>query len=446
MRDIALTLFIFSMLPAIFMRPFYGLVMFTWLAYMRAPDLCWGFAKNIRFSLIVALLMFLGYFLNQRKRFYVRETRNNLLVLLTVLVIISVIINFIFLGKAEGKYDEFTKIILIALFTVTVVDARWKLRVMAWTIALSLGFYGAKCGIFGFLGGEVFQGPGGLLLDNNDFSLAMVMNLPFLFYLSLEEKDPRVKAFLRIVAVLTVATIVATQSRGGFLALVVVYLVITMKSKYKLAGLGAAFFAAVLFIIFIPAEYVERLKTITDLKETSAASRLVAWKTAFLMIKSNPLFGVGLGNFLNQYFVYAPRAEQIQATGALVPHVAHNSYLQIWAECGTLAFAVFLSVIGVTLFKLRKLRKRAVRGMGPGWVVNYCNMFEVSIYGYLVGAVFLNRGQFDMVYQIIGLSAALTFVAAASGEGSGEAAEEKPVLSIQSKDGYIVPNGASGGF
>ena len=79
----------------VFMRPFYGLVMFTWLAYMRAPDLCWGFARDIRFSFIVAIVMFLGFFIHGRKKFYVSELRNHLLLLLTVLVVLSVIVNFI---------------------------------------------------------------------------------------------------------------------------------------------------------------------------------------------------------------------------------------------------------------------------------------------------------------------------------------------------------------
>jgi probable O-glycosylation ligase (exosortase A-associated) len=439
MRDIGLTIFIFSLLPVIFARPFYGLVMFTWLAYMRAPDLCWGFAKNIRFSFIVAVVMFLGFFLNERKRFYRREIRNDLIVLLTGLVILSVIVNYILLGKAEGKYEEFAKIMLIAIFTVAIVDTQWKMRVMIWTIALSLGFYGAKCGIFGFLGGEVFQGPGGLLLDNNDFSLAMVMNLPFLFYLSMEEKDPRVRMFLRIVAVLTVATVVATHSRGGFLALAIVYFAITMKSKHKALGLSAAFVAAILFLLFIPAEYVERLKTITDLKETSAASRLLSWKTALAMIKSNPIFGVGLGNFLSENFRYAPIKEHILLRGFYKPHVAHNSYLQIWAESGTLAFIVFMSLLAVTLYKLRSLMKGSRREGGPSWITNYSTLFEVSIYGYLVGAVFLNRGQFDLVYQIVGLSAALTILSVEQRSRGIVRLDEKPVLTIRSKDEYIVP-------
>ena len=437
MRDILLTLFIAGCLPFLFSRPFYGLVMFTWLAYMRAPDLCWGFAKTTRFSLYVALLMFIGFFLTQRKKFYIPELRNNLLFLLTILVLLSVLINYFMTDLALGKYDEFVKIILIAIFTVTIVDEQWKLRVMIWTVALSLGFYGVKCGIFGVLGGEVLQGPGGLLLDNNDFSLAMVMNVPFLFYLSVEEKDKRVRQFLRFVLLLTVVTVVATRSRGGFLALTTVYFVITLKSNHKMMGFSLAIVAALLFVIFIPAEYVDRLKTITDVKEQSAANRLVAWETALNMIKDRPVFGVGLGNFVANYYYYCPIKEP-GPDGVFRAHVAHNSYLQIWAECGTIAFMVFMALIAVTLVKLRALRKRNLTRGGPTWITNYTNIFEVSIYGYLVGATFLNRAMFDLVYQIVGLTAAMTFIAVTA--RSSETAEEGPPrLRIRSRDGYLLP-------
>jgi len=272
MRDIVLTLLIAGVLPLIFMRPFYGLVVFSWLAYMRAPDLCWGFAKTFRFSMIVAIVMFIGFFANEKKKFYIADIRNNLLALFTGFILLSVIVNAIMTGMHFGKYGEFSKIILIAIFTVTLVDSHWKLRVMIWTIALSLGFYGFKCGIFGFLGGEVFQGPGGLLADNNDFSLAMVMNIPFLYYLAMEEKGKFAKNFLRLLVFLTIITVVATRSRGGFLALGVVYMIITMKSQHKMLGITLALIAGIIFLMFIPAEYIERLKTITDVKEQSAAA------------------------------------------------------------------------------------------------------------------------------------------------------------------------------
>ena len=93
---------------------------------------------------------------------------------------------------------------------------------------------------------------------------------------------------------------------------------------------------------------LERLATITDTEESSANSRLTAWATALEMIKSNPFWGVGLRNFL-------PRVKEYSVV-PLAPddpgHVAHNSYLQIWAESGTIAFVVYM-VLLASVFLLK---------------------------------------------------------------------------------------------
>ena len=50
MRDIIVSLLLVSLLPACYRRPFVGLCVFSWLAYMRVQDLTWGFARGIRWS------------------------------------------------------------------------------------------------------------------------------------------------------------------------------------------------------------------------------------------------------------------------------------------------------------------------------------------------------------------------------------------------------------
>lgn len=123
----------------------------------------------------------------------------------------------------------------------------------------------------------------------------------------------------------------------------------------------------------------------------------------------------------------------------LVPHVAHNSYLQVWAECGTFAFLTFLAVIFITLYRLRRVRRLNRGRDGPSWVMNYSQAMEVSIWGYLLGATFLNRAMFDLVYMIIGMSAALDLLAPTAREDDGSEEEGAPVLTIRSKDGYMAP-------
>ena len=55
---ILLLIIVFGSLPIILMRPFVGLLVYSWLAYMRPHDMVWGDIPQI--SLIVALATLAG--------------------------------------------------------------------------------------------------------------------------------------------------------------------------------------------------------------------------------------------------------------------------------------------------------------------------------------------------------------------------------------------------
>ncbi len=50
MRDLIVFGTVILLLPTAFRKPFIGLLLFSWLAYMRPQDLCWGYARAMRFS------------------------------------------------------------------------------------------------------------------------------------------------------------------------------------------------------------------------------------------------------------------------------------------------------------------------------------------------------------------------------------------------------------
>ena len=86
MRDLLVFGFVVLLLPTCFRRPFIGLLLFSWLAYMRPQNLCWGFARSMRFSFYVAITMLIGWYVyeSHTRRFFVREVRSYLLTALAV--------------------------------------------------------------------------------------------------------------------------------------------------------------------------------------------------------------------------------------------------------------------------------------------------------------------------------------------------------------------------
>jgi len=408
-------LFVFSVvalsIPFGFRVPFAGLMTFTWLAYMRAQDLCWGFARTMRFSYFVAAVMLFGWLAHGTRPFTRWDIRTRLMVALAFVIAISLLGAKYDNAYVIQRYLEYVKIIIISLFTVGQIDSRKRLRLMLWTIALSLGFFGFKGGLHGVLsfGAEIHRGPGGMLEDNNDFALALTMNIPLLMYLGFLEENRWVRRFCVLSVFLSVVTILLTHSRGGFLAMSAVMAVFVWRSKNRAMGFGLAALGVIAFFLLTPQHVLDRLSTIeTYQQDSSAHARLTAWTVASRMIMAHPVLGVGMRNFRANW---AEFSVGLVAPGAKFAFVAHNSYLQIWAESGSIAFFLFLTILGSCFYTLRKLRIRALQTDGADWIFHYTRMFEASLVGFVVGATFLNRGHFDLFYHIVAIISAFQMIA-----------------------------------
>lgn len=412
LRDLIVFAIVMLALPSSFQRPFIGLLLFSWLAYMRPQDLCWGFARNMRLSFFVGIAMIGGWIANERGRqvFARWDFRSVMVTLLLVLVSISYA-----QAKTHDEYTsryfvEYVKIIVVALFTTGQVDTRERFRVMVWTIACCLGFFGVKGGIISLLhgGAQIDRGPGGMMEDNNDFALALVMNVPLLWYMGLAEGKVWAARGAKIAVGLTAITIVLTHSRGGFLALSATAMWMAWRSGQLFRASLVLGTLGVLFPLLAPAHVLERLGSINDTADSSRNARLVAWKTALNMIQDNPWFGVGMRNFQSRFLDYydGPR------TGTT--YVSHNSYLQIWAESGSIAFLVYLTLLASMFLLCRRVYRIGRSRPDLAWALDYARMMEATTVGFMIGSFFLNRGHFDLVYHWFALATALGTVTIAA--------------------------------
>jgi O-antigen ligase len=176
--------------------------------------------------------------------------------------------------------------------------------------------------------------------------------------------------------------------------------------------------------LLVPEHVIERLASIGDYEQdASARGRLIAWGVAFRMIGDFPFFGVGPRNFLVHF------AEYIEGPISWAP-VAHNSYLQIWAEGGTVAIIIFLWLLGSAFWTLRGLQ-RATRGDAElHWARDYARMIEASLVGFIIGGMFLNRGHFDLVYHLIAIVTALRAVTIGLLQREEPSWEERPTITV----------------
>ena len=399
MRDLFVAGIVLGTLPYCYRRPIIGLFVFSMLAYMRLQDLAWGFARFERWSFYVAVVTFAGFMADRNKRPIVFTVRTALMSFLPCWILVGM---FFAQGSAPIRYEdviEYAKVIGVAAFTTSVIFNRSQLRMMMWVIALSFSFYGVKSGVAGVISlgqMQIIQGPGGMLADNNDFALALGTSIPIVFYLGLSEKRPILRRVAMIVVPLTLVTIMATRSRGAFLATSLGVFVMVWRSRNRLAGLSIGLCLALAAVAFAPKSYKERISTIQNYEQDgSAQGRLMAWRVAGNMIRRHPVFGVGFGRFKSNYYEHDTSSYRSPDHSK----VAHNSYLQIWAECGTPAFLVYVLLLFLSVFDVQAVRRLAVRRYHSSWILNYCTMFEASLATFMLGSIFLNRAHFDLIYH-----------------------------------------------
>jgi probable O-glycosylation ligase (exosortase A-associated) len=213
---------------------------------------------------------------------------------------------------------------------------------------------------------------------------------------------------------LTVLTIVATHSRGGFVALACTALVLAWRSRNRVGSFALIGLCVLGGTVFAPRAYIERLSTIREFEtEGSARARLDAWTVAARMVQAKPILGVGFAKFQENYRRYDPKASS-ENDSQVGTHVAHNSYFQIWAECGTLAFVLYMLLFAWCFLDLWRLRREAAARYHSSWILSYTTMFEASLAAFAVGSFFLNRAHFDLFYHLVAIVLVFTAIARAS--------------------------------
>lgn len=400
MRDLAVMAVVFGALPFIPFRPVLGLGVYAWLAYMRPQDLAWGI-KSMQLSMWVAVFTLVGLLLaSGREKFFTLRIQTLLLFALGLWFFIACKLAVI-PDLSEKWIDVYLKIILISLITTGLVVTRKRIEFLVTVIAFSLGLLGLKNGIYAVLSGgaQFLNGPGGFMIDRNAYAVALNMAIPLLVAVGMTAEWKALRVAALTLVPFCMITIFCTFSRGGLLTLGVVGAMLVWRTRRPVlaavvlaVGMGAFLYTA---SDQVKTHYAERSGSIAEYEEdASAMGRIRSWGVAVKMWADHPITGVGPRNFTQQYRYYAVTDDV---------HVAHNSYLQMLAETGLPGFLLFVSLIGVSLWRLEMIRNQDKKS----WAGIYAGMMQISILAFCAGGLLLDMALFDLLYQLTALSVSL---------------------------------------
>ncbi len=439
MRDLIIAAAILGALPFALFRPFIGLLIWCWIAYMVPHKLGWGLTSHWPVAAAAGGLFLIGYlFSKEPKRLPITP-----IVTVHLLLVFWWVLTFLVNERNPQAWTQFDKVMKIQLFTfitLMLVNSKQRLIQLIAVISLSIAFFGVKGGLFTLLtggGSRVWGPPGGFFEGNNELGLTLLTILPLLRFLQLQASKNWQRWGLGAAMFLCFVAAIGTHSRGALIAAMVMGAYFWWKSPQKLPISIAIVIIVPLLYVFLPDSWHERMGTMkVDLKavevtrnvdtsslcgeltakmqtaDSSFGGRVNAWCFAINLASDN-LFGGGFSAFKPESFPrYAPDPSDF--------HDAHSIYFKILGDHGFIGLFLFLLLLAMAWVETQRIRRLSQRS-DQAWSLHLADMLQVSLLAFCTGGLFLGLCYFDLLYHLIAIVVILGLLVRREATVAGEA-------------------------
>ncbi len=400
MRDIVFALFMLGTVPFILSRPYVGLLVWAWLGYMNPHRLTFGFAYSFPWVQVIAILTLISLAMsNESKKVRITPT----VVLMFLFFAWTTLATFFAVqpDTAWQGWDRFGKALVMVLVTFMLVKDRQRMHWLVWLIAVSIGFYGVRGGVFTALTGgsyHVFGPAQSFIAGNNDLAQALCMVLPLMRYLQLHTPQKYLRWGLALAMLLTGIAILGTYSRGGLIALVVVGGALILKSRKRIAIVFVLVALGVVAYQFMPQKWTARMATIQHGSTVNTAeTRIQSWEFATNLAIHHPILGGGYNVYESSqmWAKYGPE-------GA-IQRAVHSIYFRVLGEQGFPGILLFLGLLFVSWRCCTKIR-RATRDLpGDKWAFDLASMLQVSLLAFMTAGLATTSSYFDLSFQLMAM-------------------------------------------
>lgn len=403
-------------------RPWIGVVA-AYLFVILAPQTIWWWAfegvRPVLWTLVPTLIgIFISLIQGKLNCASLKTKQNIFLLILWICFIISSyagpyvgVISTYRWFTVEWERTLVNNMFLLYFAAILLIDSEKKLKCMALVMVISTLYLIYWCNDqylthqqIGRFGGPAGPNEDGVYADENAFAMLFVTGLPFVYYYGLYQKNKISRYGLWLFIPLGWHAVFLTGSRGGLSGLVITLLVSALRTTRRIVAIGLL----ACFILAYQWQAGDTMKgragTILDYQEESSAeSRLNAWKAAIGMVKDNPLIGVGLASFGPAFPHYSTNR----------PRMAHNTFFQIAAESGVLACIMYLLIVATNLIDLwRNGNTLRQKYRAPDGNFLYCmnEALLTSFIGLVVCSVFLSLNDYEIFYFLCVLTGTLALL------------------------------------
>jgi O-antigen ligase len=353
------------------------------------------YGKPLILILSIATLVFLIFErISKKEERLIKVPQNFLILGLFFAVIMSHVAHTYFAGMVDSIKIFYVNVVLYFII-LNVLNTERKFKIAVWLIAILI-ILAAFQGIYQFNHGYGWAGQAmhkegdilrinwvGIFNDPNDLALTFVIAVGILLPFALGKTKIIPRIFSIIFLGLLNYGIFLTNSRGGFLALLVTvfFYFVARTRKFILGGILGAL-AVIAVLGFGPSRMA-----LLSIQEESAYNRVDIWYQGLLLMKSNPLFGVGFNMFQDG-----------------LPMTAHNSYVLAGAELGFLGLFFWIGLLYVA-FKQFALVQKYQTGLKK-----YALGLQAGLIGFCAAAFFLSRTYIILPYLLFALGGSIFYL------------------------------------
>ena len=392
-------------------NPLVGMLAYIGYGLISPQGLTWYFASTFPHSLAIGVATIIGFIGWSRPTKFRLCREAVLLGVLWLWFFVTTVFSYD-QDAAWFKFGSVSKTLFIFFLAMAIFQSRADVHILLKVIALCIGFYAVKGTVFFLMTGgtgTVEGVPGGFLFANNAMGLALAMNVPLLVYLLKVEDNKWVTRLLWLMLICSYPATIGTFSRGAWVALGAVTVLLLLKSKRKGMTVGAMAVVLVVGIAIFPFvasdRLSERAKTFENLEaEGSAQQRFGSWEFCARVGLSNPLFGLGFDYYsLDTYTEYYP--EYVERWGLERwkgrAWSCHSMWVTVLGEHGVLAFLLWVGLLISCFLRLQRIRQVGLSRQELAWGVPWADSVQASLVGYSVAGTFLDVAYFDAYYHLM---------------------------------------------
>lgn len=393
-------LFLFAILLAIILtllvNPFYSMLVCLFVLFSGITQ---GIEIPYSFFAIVALTG-LSWFINQvsQMKFSVRLDKQMLWVFGFFLSI--VLSGFTAIDKLATleMLLYFLKLFILYFLIVQIILTKTQLKAAFWVVigstllSLAVGLISQLTNLP--IIGQVEQGLRlrGLAGQPNVLALHLMIIIPILMLYTFKKKNLIVKIVFAFLSIFAFVGFLGTFSRSALIALIIIFIGLLYILRENRWLLFVTFFSIVALLLIVPDIIWERIQSIGEFKQDpSLRWRFILYQAAFQSFISNPLTGIGLGNFV------------------LISHqftnwhlIVHNTLLDVAVETGLIGLITFSGFIVSSIYYLNYSQKQFIKLKDSSLGIIYTGLL-MSFLGFCVFSLFHSTHHYFILWALIGL-------------------------------------------